>query len=124
MSRPIGALFHVAHGISNAMLITECLRFALDGAVARFADIARKIGAASLSDSDENAAESFITTLEEFTKALEIPTLRQYGINLSDFEKYEPKMAKDALASGSPANTRKEVSEADILKIYKILREK
>lgn len=124
MSRPIGALFHVAHGISNAMLITECLRFALDGAVARFADIARKIGAASLSDSDENAAENFITTLEEFTKALEIPTLRQYGINLSDFEKYEPKMAKDALASGSPANTRKEVSETDILKIYRILREK
>ena len=31
MSRPIGALFHVPHGISNAMLIRECLRFALDG---------------------------------------------------------------------------------------------
>ena len=124
MSRPIGALFHVAHGISNAMLITECLRFALDGAVNRFADISRKIGASSASDSDEDAAEKFITALDEFTKSLEIPTLREYGINLSDFEKYEQKMAKDALASGSPGNTRKEVTEADILKIYKILREK
>ena len=124
MSRPIGALFHVAHGISNAMLITECLRFALDGAADRFADIARKIGAATQADSDLAAAEKFISALEEFTKALEIPSLREYGINLSDFEKFEPKMAKDALASGSPANTRKEVLEADILKIYKILREK
>ena len=124
MSRPIGALFHVAHGISNAMLITECLRFALDGAADRFADIARKIGAASQADSDQAAAEKFISALEEFTKALEIPSLREYGINLSDFEKCQPKMAKDALASGSPGNTRKEVSEADILKIYKILREK
>ena len=31
MSRPIGALFHVAHGLSNAMLMKECLGFALEG---------------------------------------------------------------------------------------------
>lgn len=30
MSRPIGALFHVAHGLSNAMLMKECLGFALE----------------------------------------------------------------------------------------------
>ena len=124
MSRPIGALFHVPHGISNAMLITECLKFALDGAEARFADIARKTGAANGSDSDETAGEKFISALESLTKELEIPTLRGYGIDLAKFEQFEPKMAKDALASGSPSNTRKAVSEADILKIYKNLREK
>ena len=36
MSRPIGALFHVAHGLSNAMLLKECLSFALPGAWKRF----------------------------------------------------------------------------------------
>lgn len=33
MSRPIGALFHVAHGISNAMLIKECLSYVIDGSI-------------------------------------------------------------------------------------------
>jgi alcohol dehydrogenase class IV len=34
MSRPIGALFHVPHGISNAMLLNVCLKYVLDGAEA------------------------------------------------------------------------------------------
>ena len=29
LSRPIGALFHVAHGISNAMVLKACFSFAL-----------------------------------------------------------------------------------------------
>ncbi|MBP5752948.1 MAG: iron-containing alcohol dehydrogenase [Treponema sp.] len=124
MSRPIGALFHVPHGISNAMLITECLRFALDGAKSRFAEIARRIGYASSSDSGDDAGEKFIIALEEFTRKLEIPSLREYGIDLAKFEKMESKMAKDAIASGSPSNTRKEVTEADILSIYDKLRQK
>lgn len=41
MSRPIGALFHVPHGISNAMLIKECFTFVLDGAYGRFGDLGR-----------------------------------------------------------------------------------
>lgn len=122
MSRPIGALFHVPHGISNAMLITECLKFALDGAKERFAAVARKIGSALESDDDDAACKKFTSALEAFTKSLEIPTLREYGIDLDLFEKSEKKMAKDALASGSPSNTRKEVCEEDILRIYKRLR--
>ena len=124
MSRPIGALFHVPHGISNAMLITECLRFALDGAKSRFAEIARRIGYASSSDSGDDAGEKFIIALEEFTRKLEIPSLREYGIDLAKFEIMESKMAKDAIASGSPSNTRKKVTEADILSIYDKLRQK
>ena len=33
MSRPIGALFHVAHGLSNAMLLKQCFIYALDGCI-------------------------------------------------------------------------------------------
>lgn len=44
MSRPIGALFHVPHGISNAMLLEVCLRYVMDGAYDRFALLGRKIG--------------------------------------------------------------------------------
>lgn len=124
MSRPIGALFHVPHGISNAMLITECLRFALDGegAEERFAKIALEIGEAEKSDSTSAASKKFLDALERLTKTLEVPSLREYGIDLEKFEASEEKMASDALASGSPANTRKAVSKDDIIAIYDRLR--
>ena len=51
MSRPIGALFHVPHGISNAMLMKECLGFALSGTYERFAILAREINVAGKNDS-------------------------------------------------------------------------
>lgn len=122
MSRPIGALFHVPHGISNAMLLVECLRFALDGAKEKFAELGKLIGAASYSDSDVDASEKFLFALEDLTKALKIPSLREYGIDLEKFESLEEKMATDAIASGSPANTRKSVVKEDIIRIYDILR--
>ena len=37
MSRPIGALFHVPHGISNAMLLNKCLGFVKKGYPEKFA---------------------------------------------------------------------------------------
>ena len=46
LSRPIGALFHVAHGISNAMVLKACFSFALEGTYERFADLTRAIGVA------------------------------------------------------------------------------
>lgn len=124
MSRPIGALFHVPHGISNAMLLVECLRFALDGAKERFADLGRAIGAASYSDDDDKASVSFLYALQDLTMALKIPSLREYGIDLEKFENSEEKMAQDAIASGSPGNTCKVVTKEDIVSIYEILRKK
>lgn len=121
MSRPIGALFHVPHGISNAMLIVECLRFALDGALDRFAILAKEIGAAKNEDDDRTAAEKFLVALENLTKELKIPTLKEYGIDIAKFKAVEEKMASDAIASGSPGNTRKEVTKADEIQIYEIL---
>ena len=41
MSRPIGALFHLTHGLSNAVLLPEITRYSLPGAVARYANVAR-----------------------------------------------------------------------------------
>lgn len=121
MSRPIGALFHVAHGLSNAMLMKECLKFALPGAYDRFADLGRAIGAAKDEDSDEAAAEKFLTEIENITKVLETPTLEEYGIDREKFFSVIDKMAFDAMASGSPQNTKREVSEEDVKQIYRNL---
>ena len=47
MSRPIGAHFHVPHGLSNAMLLPAITRFSVAGAEARYAEAARRIGFAA-----------------------------------------------------------------------------
>ncbi|MBU5486684.1 iron-containing alcohol dehydrogenase [Clostridium sp. MSJ-8] len=121
MSRPIGALFHVPHGISNAMLIKECLKYVLDGAYDKFADIARAIKVADEDMEDKEAASKFLDALDDLCKAVEIPTLEEYGIDKAEFDKVKEKMAKDAMDSGSPSNTIKVVDKDDLIKIYDIL---
>lgn len=121
MSRPIGALFHVPHGMSNAMLLKECLSFAVSGAYEKFANLGRETGVASDSDSDETAAEKFIDSLQSICDVCEIPTLEQYGIDRNEYYSKISKMATDAVASGSPANTVKEVTVNDCIEIYKKL---
>ena len=121
MSRPIGALFHVAHGISNAMLMKECLTFALPGAYDKFADLARAINVADDKDSDEVAAEKYLKAVEMLTKTLEIPSLEAYGIDKQAFFDVIDKMAFDAMASGSPQNTMRDVTEDVVKEIYKKL---
>ncbi len=121
MSRPIGALFHVPHGISNAMLIEECFKFAIDGAYTRFAALGRAIRAAHHTDDDRTAAEAFLNACIELCRTCEIPSLEEYGIDRGKFFEAIDKMTQDALDSGSPANTIKNVTKKDIVKIYKNL---
>lgn len=121
MSRPIGALFHVPHGMSNAMLLKGCLSFAVSGAYEKFANLGRETGVASDSDSDETAAEKFIDSLQSICDVCKISTLEQYEIDRDEYYSKISKMATDAVASGSPANTVKEVTVDDCIEIYKKL---
>ena len=121
MSRPIGALFHVPHGISNAMLLTTCLSFALDGAYKRFAELGRVIGAATRQEDDEAAAKEFIEELTRLCHTCEVPTLEAYGIEREAFFAAIDKMSQDAVDSGSPGNTRKPVTVEDVKKLYQAL---
>jgi alcohol dehydrogenase class IV len=118
MSRPIGALFHVPHGISNAMLITECLSYVVDGCYERFGAIAKTIGVAKEGDSDMDATQSFLRELKKLCRICEIPSLLEYGVKKEEFDDVVDKMAGDAMASGSPSNTIKEITKQDLLDIY------
>lgn len=118
MSRPIGALYHIAHGLSNAMLMVNCFEYVCDAAYDRFADVARASGVSS-SDDDKIATEEFIRYLKELLKKLEIPSLKDYGVDEKDFLANIPKMTKDAIASGSPANTIKNLDSDEISALYK-----
>lgn len=121
MSRPIGANFHVPHGLSNAMLLKVCLTFALDGTYERFADLGRAIGATTEEDDDETAAKAFLDAIIQLCETLEVPTLAEYGVDKEAFFEVMDKMAEDAIASGSPGNTRKTTTKEDVLRMYKEL---
>ena len=107
MSRPIGALFHVPHGISNAILLPMVMRFSAPDAIERFAEIAKAMGVDTTGLTNEEAAELAVIKVEELCEALQIPTLQQLKIDLEQFIIAAPKMAEDALASGSPDNNPK-----------------
>lgn len=68
---------------------------------------------------DIAAAELFLKAIGHICEVCEVSTLEQYGIPREEFDATIPKMAQDALDSGSPGNTRKVPSFEDCVEIYK-----
>ncbi|ARN73745.1 iron-containing alcohol dehydrogenase [Oceanicoccus sagamiensis] len=104
MSRPLGAFFHVPHGLSNAMLMPQLTEFSLPGATQRYADCARAMGLASAADSDKAAGIALLDGLYQLNADLSVPSPQAYGIDNSRYMSVISTMAQQALASGSPNN--------------------
>jgi len=120
MSRPIGALFHVPHGISNAMLLPAVTRFSIAGSIGRYATIARAMDVAGRADPDERAAAALLDALESLNRDLAIPRLREHPkMSEPKFHASLEKMASDALASGSPGNNPVVPTAAEIMELYR-----
>jgi alcohol dehydrogenase class IV len=119
MSRPIGAHFHVPHGLSNAMLLPAITRFSVPGAAPRYAEAARRIGFASQQDADATAAAKLVAGLEAMNKQLSVPTPADYGIDESTWNGKIALMAEQALASGSPANNPRVPDKSEIIALYR-----
>ncbi|WP_424236891.1 iron-containing alcohol dehydrogenase [Bhargavaea ginsengi] len=122
MSRPIGALFHVPHGFSNAMLLPAVLEYSQDACVERLADIGR-IFSPDEDMTDEEAAERTVQAVKELCHSLNIPNLKEWGIDEQDFMNAREKMAKDALDSGSPGNNPKVPTGEEIKELYQLVYE-
>ena len=119
MSRPIGAHFHVPHGLSNAMLLPAITRFSVGAAEARYAEAARRIGFASDSDTDSSASAKLVAGLEALNKDLSVPSPADYGIDEAVWNNKMELMAEQALASGSPANNPRVPNKAEIVTLYR-----
>jgi alcohol dehydrogenase class IV len=119
MSRPIGAHFHVPHGLSNAMLLPTVTRYSVPGAEARYAAASRQIGFAAATDSDAVAAAKLVTGLEQLNKDLSVPAPAEYGINEAAWNGKMALMAAQALASGSPGNNPRVPSADEIVALYR-----
>jgi alcohol dehydrogenase class IV len=118
MSRPIGGHFHVAHGLSNAMLFAAVTEYSVPSAVERYATCARALGCATDADEAEQAAKKLVDELKQLTADLDVPTPAIYGIDEQTWTERLPLMAEQALASGSPSNNPRVPSAEDIQNLY------
>jgi alcohol dehydrogenase class IV len=119
MSRPIGAHFHVAHGLSNAMLLPAITSFSLESALPRYAAAARRIGFAAGGSSDDAAGAALTAGLAALNRDLHVPSPAAYGIPAEAWEAKLDLMAAQALASGSPANNPRVPDKAEIIALYR-----
>ena len=109
MSRPLGAVFHLPHGLSNALLLPTVTRFSLAGNPDRYAHIASLLGAQDLP-----------AALEQLNADLSVPSLSQcLPDQAAAFFAAIDKMSEDALASGSPGNNPVVPSKEEIAALYR-----
>jgi len=118
MSRPIGANFHVPHGVSNAALLGVVTEFSLIGAPHRYARLAESMDVPVQGLSVLDAARRCSDRIKELIELLEIPSLTNLGVTREKLEPVIQKMAEDALASGSPGNNPRKATKEDIVKLY------
>ncbi|MGZ9818095.1 iron-containing alcohol dehydrogenase [Peribacillus simplex] len=119
MSRPIGALFHVPHGVSNAMLLPAVLEFTKEYATESLAELARIITPNLKALSNEELADVTIKEIKQLCANLKIPNMNSWGVDETKFAQVVDKMAADALASGSPSNNPRVPTHQEIVELYK-----
>jgi alcohol dehydrogenase class IV len=118
MSRPIGAHFHVAHGMANAMLFPAVTEFSLGVRDDRYAACARALGVAGASESDPEAALALVEFLKQVSADFDVPTPESFGIERDTWFSTIPVMAQQAIASGSHANNPRVPGAEEIEELY------
>ncbi len=115
LAYPLGGIFHLPHGLSNAIVLAEVLRFNRDAALTQYAELGRMLGAPANS-SDASAADYLIARLDTLIADLGVDTrLASYGITEADLDR----LAEDALRQQRLlVNNPREVALADARAIY------
>ncbi|MBP0623751.1 iron-containing alcohol dehydrogenase [Cupriavidus consociatus] len=115
LAYPIGARFHVPHGLSNALVLGPVMRFNLLDAASMYAELAA-IVVPDVTGDDQEKALAFAKYLEALSGDLGLPTrLRDVGIAASDL----PALAEDAMKQTRLlVNNPRELGLNDALAIY------
>jgi len=119
MARPIGAYFHVAHGVSNAALLPTVIEFSVPGNPRRYADIAEAMGEVTTGLSVLDAAYLAAKAVKRLNEDLKVPSLRGLGVDEKKFNSIVTQMAIDAIASGSPGNNPRKPTQDEIVELYR-----
>ncbi|MGA4578630.1 iron-containing alcohol dehydrogenase family protein [Limisphaera sp. VF-2] len=115
LAYPLGGRFRVPHGVANAVLLPHVLRYNLEAALDRYAEVARALGVPAGRDERSTAAEG-LARLEDLSRACGLPRgLSALGVRREDL----PGMARAALqVQRLLRNNPRSLEEGDILAIY------
>lgn len=115
LAYPIGARFHVPHGLSNSLVLAPVLRFNLDAATPLYAQLA-EIVVPGVTGTERQKAEALATHFGGLASEVGLPTrLRDVGIAASDI----PQLAVDAMKQTRLlVNNPREVTEQDAVAMY------
>jgi alcohol dehydrogenase class IV len=116
LAYPIGAIFHVPHGLSNALVLTQVLRFNLPGAEALYAELAPIVDPRSEGLPVAQQARLFVDAMAAICRDCKVPpSLADVGIGAGDLNK----LAEDAMKQTRLlVNNPREVHFEDALAIY------
>jgi alcohol dehydrogenase class IV len=115
LSYPLGGKFHIAHGVSNAVLLPSVLHFNLPAAPDRYAEVAVALGV-ERNGSKAGTAERGFGRLVGLSRACGIPQrISELGIPRAAI----PELAKAAMkVQRLLKNNLRELTEADAIHIY------
>jgi alcohol dehydrogenase len=84
LAYPLGGQFHIAHGVSNAVLLPHVLHFNLSAAPERYAEVARALGAGKSEDQTAEWSHSGAWQKRNVSEAIAIPQERRCSTPLID----------------------------------------
>ena len=115
LSYPLGGKYHIAHGVSNAILLVPVMKFnepEIRPLLAKAYDRCMKGNAAT----EEAKSKAVIDKLDEIVKHLDIPkSLKEFGVPESDLESL---VASGMEVTRLLVNNRRKVTPDDARKIY------
>jgi len=116
LAYPIGAIFHVPHGLSNALVLMGVLRFNLPEAQALYAELAPILDPGTQSLPVPERAQAFVDALASICRDCEVPaSLAEVGVSEADL----PRLAEDAMKQTRLlVNNPREVTYRDAYAIY------
>ncbi|MEM9231111.1 MAG: iron-containing alcohol dehydrogenase [Pseudomonadota bacterium] len=116
LAYPIGGMFHIPHGLSNALVLTQVMRFNAPEATTAYAALAPHVFPDISGGGAQDMTVNFIEALEDMVRRLGLPPrLRDVGIGAEDL----PKMAAEAMKQTRLlVNNPRPVRQADAQAIY------
>ena len=116
MAHPFGARFDIAHGVANALLLPIVMEFNMPACELKYGRIAKAMGVDTTGMDAKEAAQAAVDAVKQLSLDLGIPqTLREIGIPEDALEQLANDAFNDVCTGGNP----REITEADILELYK-----
>ncbi|MFC1717750.1 iron-containing alcohol dehydrogenase [Candidatus Poribacteria bacterium] len=116
MALPLGAFFHIPHGIANTVLLPHGLEFNSTAAPSKYADIANAMGEVTVGIPLMDAAEKAIESVKKLASDIGAPrSLKSLGVEPNMI----PQMAADAMKSSHISANPREISQADVEELYR-----